>query len=479
MTSTSKSIYSQLEEVINKLDDMIKENKKLNNIIKDLEEIIKNLEAQHLKDIEQNEKLIKEIERLKINNNKNSNNSSKPSSTNGFKKVILNNREKSDRKKGGQKNHKGKTLTKEDIDKMIENGEIDKVEEIIENKNEFTKNNKPIITYEIDIEISKKVIKHIYYPEKQNNIKSSPVYYGNNIKTIANLLSMKYLSLDAITEILKELTNGIIKLSKATIYEWNKTIGKILEEKEYNTIKSEIVKSLILNVDETPIVIDGATYYIHNVSNDKYTFQYVHKNRGKVAVESQNLLPEFNGILVHDHFNMYYNYGIDNGECNVHITRYLKAVTEYTKHTWAKEMQDFLLNAKKHKEELMNKGIQTLTSEEYTKYKNNYFEILKKGNEEYKNDHKKNAYAKEEKSLLNRLEKYSHNHLLFLEKFYVPFSNNRAEADLRTVKIRQKIGKFRSLEGANIYAITRSCFSTFKKNNINYFQKINNLLANN
>jgi len=62
-----------------------------------------------------------------------------------------------------------------------------------------------------------------------------------------------------------------------------------------------------------------------------------------------------------------------------------------------------------------------------------------------------------------------HNHLLFLEKFYVPFSNNRAETDVRHVKIAQKIGKFRSIEGATNYVITRSCYSTYKKNKVNIY----------
>ena len=57
------------------------------------------------------QELLLEIERLKNNNNKNSSNSSKPSSTNGFKKVIINNRNKSCKKQGGQPKHDGKILT--------------------------------------------------------------------------------------------------------------------------------------------------------------------------------------------------------------------------------------------------------------------------------------------------------------------------------------------------------------------------------
>ena len=75
----------------------------------------------------QNQELLLEIEKLKNNNKKDSSNSSKPSSTNGFKKVVTNNREKSSKKKGAQPNHKGTTLTNEQIEKMINDGDIDEV----------------------------------------------------------------------------------------------------------------------------------------------------------------------------------------------------------------------------------------------------------------------------------------------------------------------------------------------------------------
>ena len=66
--------------------------------------------------------------------------------------------------------------------------------------------------------------------------------------------------------------------------------------------------------------------------------------------------------------------------------------------------------------------------------------------------------------------------MLFLKKFYVEFSNNQAETDLRPAKIKQKIGKFRIIEGAEIYAITRGCYSTYKKNKENIYNSLNKLL---
>ena len=120
-----------------------------------------------------------------------------------------------------------------------------------------------------------------------------------------------------------------------------------------------------------------------------------------------------------------------------------------------------------------------LLDNEYENFKSRYLEILSKGRIERNKDLSTNAYKKEEINLLNRLEKYCDNHLLFLKKFFVPFSNNRAESDLRGIKIKQKTGKFRSIEGACIYAVIKSCISTYIKNNINAFNALISLLNGN
>ncbi len=59
----------------------------------------------------QNRKLVKRIDELEFEKHKNSNNSSKPPSSDGLKKVVKNNREKSNRKQGGQPGHHGSGLS--------------------------------------------------------------------------------------------------------------------------------------------------------------------------------------------------------------------------------------------------------------------------------------------------------------------------------------------------------------------------------
>ncbi len=480
-----EKLSNKLDQVLNQLSTIQAEHKKEITQIKQenqrlvhvLNETITNLQKSLEKSEKKNQRLLLEIERLKNNNNKNSSNSSKPSSTNGFKKMN-NNREKSNKNQGGQKEHKGITLTKEEIDKMIQNGEIDEVIEVEENKTEKNQNLKPIITYEYDIEIKRKVIKHITYPNTPTNIIKSPVYYGNNIKIMSNLLAMKYMSMDGIKSFLSEITNKCINLSKGTLYSWKQEIAKKLSESEYEKIKLELLNSLVLHVDETPIKINGEQYYVHSISNDTHTLQYVNKKRGEDAIKEFGFLKNYQGIIVHDHFVMYYNYGIDHAECNVHILRYLNGVCEFTTHTWANKMKELLLEAKERKEQLIKKKENCMSKKEYDSYQKRYLDLISLGRSEYKRDYQTNAYKEDEVKLLNRMEKYIHNHLLFLEKFYVPFSNNRAESDVRHVKIIQKIGKFRSVDGANNYVVTRSCCSTYQKNEVSIYNSLKSLLNN-
>ncbi len=378
--------YRQFEELNKKLD---KANSTIFNMsltISELNESNKRLMNELEKTNNKNQELMLEIERLKNNNDKDSTNSSKPSSTNGYKKVITNNREKTSKKQGGQVGHKGETLTKEKIDKMIENKEIDKIITIEENKNKLTENNTPIITYEIDIKIEKVLVKHVYYPNEPQNIISSPVVYGDNIKSLSALMYMKVSSLDSIKSLISEFTDNKLSPSKGSTYSWINSLSDILSSSEYEKIKNELLKSLVLHVDETPIKINGEQYYIHNISNNNYTLQYVNKKRGEKALKDFGFLEKFHGILVHDHFIMYYNYGNGNAECNAHALRYLKEVTDFTEHQWAKKLSDLLIEMKIRKEELIKVKVNKISDKEYEKFKERYLKILEEGNLEYKTD---------------------------------------------------------------------------------------------
>ena len=156
LTCEVEKLKKELKEKNNKIKDLEIEKKTLKWQLKNktelLEDISKENKTKECKELKRKysiaedeiNKLRKEIDNkdsiiqaLKARLNKNSSNSSKPSSTDGFKKVIHNCREKTGKKVGGQKNHKGATLNKKEptqiVDKKIEKCECGgKVENNIE-----------------------------------------------------------------------------------------------------------------------------------------------------------------------------------------------------------------------------------------------------------------------------------------------------------------------------------------------------------
>ena len=177
------------------------------------------------------------------------------------------------------------------------------------------------------------------------------------------------------------------------------------------------------------------------------------------------------------HETALYHFGTAHGECNVHIIRYLRKNTEEAKHKWSSEMISLLCEMNNTRKALLDRGETAFCTKEIESYETKYKELIQYGREENKNT--KHKYAKtDEKKLLNRMEKYMDNHLLFLHDFSVPFDDNMSERDLRKAKNREKMaGGFRKTKGHEMYCAILTIVETLKRRKMGIIENIKLLFA--
>lgn len=132
----------------------------------------------------------------------------------------------------------------------------------------------------------------------------------------------------------------------------------------------------------------------------------------------------------------------------------------------------FLCGLNKIRRQAIESGDRQFPQDVARRYRGRYMEIVSCGREQNKKT--KHKYAqKEEKALLNRLEKYMENHLLFISDFDVAFDNNMSERDLRKVKNRQKMaGGFRKTSGQEMFCNILTIIETLKRRNMEILENI-------
>lgn len=477
--------YNQYEELTIKFEKQEKLLKETNNLVKSLNDTIKSLNETNRSLLKENEELKKEILRLKSNNDKNSSNSSKPSSTNGYKKVITNRREKSNKSQGAQIGHKPHSLNNK-LDQFINSGDV--IEDIIDvNKNENNKNKRYIEKIVIDLVITKHVIRYRYYPDENGKYNipkchNQNIQYGSNVKAISvDLMTNLYNSTDGVTRFIEDITNGGMTISKGTLVLWTQEMANTLQT-EIENIEKKLLKSYYINHDESQIKINSDGYNILCACNKKYTRLWVNKHKSQEALKEIGFLPKYLGIIIKDGTELYNPFGILLAQCLSHIQRYLVDFYTKIKHNAPKKMSEFLSNCNSIRNRKIENGIDKFTNEEYNALVEEYDNIINEWELEIKND-ANNYLIDDEIKLFTRM-KYDNKKmdknirgdkdeiLYFLKDFNVPATNNQAEVDQRNAKIKQKTGKWRCEDGANNYAIIRSCINTYKKNDVNVFKAL-------
>lgn len=471
-----KGIYNQLMEVMARLDTVERESKaevsRLNDEISGLKK-----ENQRLR--EENQLLKDDNARLKSILNNDSSNTSQPPSTDqkgGKPANSYNGRTKTGRKAGGQKGHKGTTLTKADVEEKIRSGRCRHEIRTVGDTSASTY----VTKYIVDLNVETMVTEVRIYADRDGKLRIPPEYrsdvsYGANVKALAAALySEGVMSNDRIAAFLNAAGGGMIELSEGSVYSFCRKLAQASGE-SIRKLEVSLLNERIVATDATTVTVNGEQNYIRNFSAGDTVVYQAMNSKSIPALKKLPFLRKFSGILLHDHETALYHFGTGHAECNVHIIRYLRKNTEETGNKWSEEMIRLLCRMNAERKALKNNGIRSFPDETIIRYEEQYQNLIGKGRDENKKTRHK--YAKrDEQALINRMEKYSANHLLFLHDFDVPFDDNISERDLRKAKNRQKMsGGFRKESGNEMYCAILTVIETLKKRKMGMIENLKEL----
>jgi len=429
------------------------------------------------------EVLIMIIELLAARFGLNSSNSSQPPSSdlNRDKKP----KGSSKKKPGGQKGHAGKKLEKFSKPDEVKYIPVDRTQ-LPDGKYEVagyeSRQVVEIIIKRHVTEYRAEVLKNLSDGKKHTaqfpDFLTQPVQYGRDLKAHSVYMSQyQLLPYLRIEDYFREQLG--IPISAGSIFNFNKEAYRLLEK--FDTIcKQKLISSEIIQSDETGINVGGKRIWLHSASNNLWAYFHPHIKRGTEAMDEIGILPEFKGVLCHDHWKSYYKYQqCLHALCNAHHLRELEDAIENYKQNWAKDMQDLL---KKISHDI-NKAGGALPKTEADIYRLGYRKILQAAEIECPPPpivRGKRGKPKKSKprNLLERLRNFEDDILRCMDIGYVPFTNNQAENDIRMTKVQQKIsGCFRSIEGAKIFCRVRSYIKTCQKQNLDPAQALKILFA--
>ncbi len=235
-------------------------------------------------------------------------------------------------------------------------------------------------------------------------------------------------------------------------------------------LKTALMEQNVLHADETGSKLGGKMQWLHSVSNAEFTLYGQHSNRGYAAIEKMGVLDRFEGVVVHDAWNTYFQLPGQHALCNAHLLRELRYLHEHLKQSWAGELRTELQGV------YHQRKTGTLTQTQKEAFYERFDALLIQGlnaNPASPPVPGRRWKPKQTKgrNLALRCQQHRGAVLLFLERDDVPFDNNQAERDIRMFCIKRKIsGGFRSVAGGEAFCRIRSYVSTLRKQGMNVWQ---------
>jgi transposase len=428
--------------------------------------------------------------------NQHSGNSNWPSSRDKSraKPKSKNQRQKTERKAGGQEGHEGHTLA------------INLEPDVIERHRPLACDHcqQPLAERTVPIEVAKRQVidlpplRFVTTEHQAETVVcpdcggvttaafpaevSHPVQYGSGVKQLAVYLrSEQFIPYERSRQLLADLFE--LPIGTGSLQNFVHAAANQVQAVT-EAIKEAIRESQVAHADETGFYIGGQRYWLHTVSTEELSHFEPHPKRGQAATDEIGILPCFRGTLVHDAWATYWQYrSLVHALCNAHHLRDLTAIVENDQQAWASFMRAFLLTAKQLVETAQQQGQTTLSADQMERIDRLYDALVSLGLGENplpadqppptKRGRPKRTKAR---NLVERFAQHKAAILRFVHDFKVPFDNNLAERDIRMMKVQQKVsGCFRSWQGAVSFCRLRSYISSIRKQGLSVWEALGSL----
>ena len=293
-----------------------------------------------------------------------------------------------------------------------------------------------------------------------------PKQYGLGVK--AYIIQMLITQMVSLKRLKKQLGTLIGEwVSEAVMLKYILQLHHALEPWEEQATEEMLLKPAI-NVDETSLQVDKKKQWIHGYSSGDITLKFLHKKRGREAMQAIHIIPRYGGVIIHDCWGSYLAYErCLHGLCGSHLLRELTFIIQANDYRWAKNIKILLQEACR----TINRGKKKkLSKKAYARLQRCYRNTLTRGKKEMPaiikpRGKKRGRIAKSDAhNLWERLKKYESAVLRFALDPNVTFTNNRSERDFRMAKVKQKVsGCFRTEIYAKAYCRISSYLQTMER----------------
>ena len=305
--------------------------------------------------------------------------------------------------------------------------------------------------------------------------------YGPGIKAaIAYLVGACNVSGANARGFVNAVTGGEVDVSSGSVPNFMRQFSKMCEA-DLQAAFDAVAAAPVIGSDATFTRSGGRRSYIYVFHGGDAAVFRASDAKGHAGVKGSPLEDAPDATVVSDHDTTYHSYGKRHAECNAHILRYLKGVTENEPgQAWAEDASSLLKKANGAAKRARAAGLESLDAELVAKFEAVYGEILESALEGYMSSGAASRkYPPEGIALARRMLKHADKHLLFLRDLSVPFENNGSERLLRKAKGKLKqSGGFRSTEnGEQPYCDFLTIVETAKMRDIQPYRAVHATFA--